>query len=57
MEWSRLEREIMTLKIALNANDVQLVSHLLQKLVTDYQPSEDIVDWVFLEQGQAEATY
>ena len=57
LEWSRLEREIMTLKIALNANDVQLVSHLLQKLVTDYQPSEDIVDWVFLEQGQAEATY
>jgi FlaA1/EpsC-like NDP-sugar epimerase len=55
LKWDKLEDEIKTLTIALNANDVALVRHLLQKLVTDYQPNKDIVDWVFMEQGQDRA--
>jgi len=52
LKWDKLEDEIKTLTIALNANDVSLVRHLLEKLVTDYQPNKDIVDWVYLEQAQ-----
>ena len=50
LKWDKLEDEIKTLIVALNANDVSLVRHLLEKLVTDYQPNKDIVDWVYLEQ-------
>lgn len=52
MEWRKLEDEIKTLTVALNANDVQVVRHLLGKLVTDYKPNKDIVDLVYLENGQ-----
>ena len=52
LKWDKLEDEIKTLIVALNANDVSLVRHLLQKLVTDYQPNKDIVDWVYLEKEQ-----
>ena len=52
IKWDKLEDEIKTLIVALNAKDVSLVRHLLEKLVTDYQPNKDIVDWVYLEQAQ-----
>ena len=52
LKWDKLEDEIKTLIAALNANDVSLVRRLLEKLVTDYQPNKDIVDWVYLEQVQ-----
>ena len=57
LKWDKLEDEIKTLIVALNANDVSLVRHLLQKLVTDYQPNKDIVDWVYLEHGQKGAMH
>ncbi|MEL0326942.1 MAG: nucleoside-diphosphate sugar epimerase/dehydratase, partial [Burkholderiaceae bacterium] len=49
LSWDKLEDGIKTLKIALNANDIALIHHLLQKLVTDYQPSKKIVDWVYMK--------
>ena len=52
LEWDNLENEIKTLTVALYANDIQLICHLLERLVIDYQPSKNIVDWVHLEQGQ-----
>ena len=52
LAWGRLEDEIEALAVALNANNVPLIRHLLQKMVTDYQPNKDIVDWVYLEQMQ-----
>ena len=57
LKWNKLENEIKTLTVALNANDVSLVRHLLQKLVTEYQPNKDILDWVFLEQEQKGAMH
>ena len=50
--WDKLEDEIEALTVALKSNDVPLVRHLLERLVTDYQPNTNIVDWVYLEQGQ-----
>lgn len=52
ISWTELEDDIKTLTIALNANDVNIIRHLLDKLVSDYTPSQEIVDWVYLEQGK-----
>lgn len=55
LAWSKLEDKIKTLTVALKANDVPFVLNLLENLVTDYQPSKEIVDWVYVNQGQDEA--
>lgn len=54
LNWDKLEDEIKTLIVALSANDLQLVRHLLVSLVAEYQPNKNIVDWVYKEQGQKE---
>ena len=48
--WEQLEGKLHSLNLALGVNDVPLIRSLLQKLVTGYQPSDDVVDWVQLEQ-------
>ena len=48
--WSALEANINALEIALNLNDVGVIRLMLKKLVTGYTPSNEIVDWVYLEQ-------
>lgn len=48
--WEQLEGKLNSLNLALSVNDVRLIRSLLQKLVTGYQPSDDVVDWVQLEQ-------
>ena len=48
--WYELEDKIKTLTVALKANDVSVIRHLLENLVPDYMPSQKIVDWVHLEQ-------
>lgn len=48
LEWGILENEIKSLIVALNKNDVSLIRYLLEKLVTEYRPDKDIVDWVYL---------
>ena len=40
--------------MALNANDVGVIRLMMEKLVTGYTPSDEIVDWVYLQQ-EAEA--
>lgn len=52
--WIDLEADLNALKLALNVNDVGLIRLIMTKLVTGYTPSDDIVDWVYLEQ-EAEA--
>lgn len=56
MPWSELEPKMATLTLALNANDVQVIRHMIETLVPDYKPSGDIVDWVFTEQRREEPT-
>ena len=52
--WNKLKNEIKKLSVALNANDILSVRHLIEGLVAEYQPEKDIVDWVYLEQGKKE---
>jgi FlaA1/EpsC-like NDP-sugar epimerase len=49
--WKDLERELQTLEMVLDVNDVSLIRMMMMKLVTGYVPSDDIVDFVYLEQS------
>jgi FlaA1/EpsC-like NDP-sugar epimerase len=48
--WNELEADLNTLKILLGHNNVVMIIAVLQKLVAGYQPSSEVVDWVFTEQ-------
>ena len=48
--WDQLETDLNTLKILLGHNNVEMIIAVLQKLVAGYQPSDEVVDWVFAEQ-------
>jgi FlaA1/EpsC-like NDP-sugar epimerase len=52
--WAELEDKLKALEMALNVNDVGVIRLMMEKLVTGYTPSDEIVDWVYLEQ-EAEA--
>lgn len=51
LPWADLEEKLNALEIALNANDVGVIRLMMEKLVTGYVPSAEIVDWVYLEQA------
>jgi FlaA1/EpsC-like NDP-sugar epimerase len=51
LPWPALEGKLNALRIALDVNDVGVLRTMLQQLVSGYQPSGEIVDWVYLEQG------
>ena len=53
--WSELAPRLGELEAALDAIDVPAIRRLLQQLVEDYTPSDEIVDWVCLEQQPAMA--
>ncbi len=48
--WAEFEVKLNALEVALGVNDVGVIRLMLQQLVTGYTPSDDIVDWVYLEQ-------
>ena len=48
--WEQLQGHLHSLNLALSVNDVPLIRSFLKKLVTGYQPSDEVVDWVYLEQ-------
>jgi FlaA1/EpsC-like NDP-sugar epimerase len=48
--WSELESKLSALEMALNVNDVSIIRLMMKQLVSGYAPSDDIVDWVYLEQ-------
>jgi FlaA1/EpsC-like NDP-sugar epimerase len=48
--WEQLQGQLHSLNLALSINDVPEIRSFLQKLVTGYQPSDEVVDWVHLEQ-------
>jgi FlaA1/EpsC-like NDP-sugar epimerase len=49
--WEELEGKLKSLEMALNVNDVGVIRLMMEKLVVGYTPSDEIVDWVYLEQG------
>ena len=48
--WEQLQGQLRSLNLALSVNDVPVIRSFLQQLVTEYQPSDEVVDWVHLEQ-------
>ena len=50
LPWLALEPRLKALQLAVTVNDVPVIKHMLQLLVPGYQPTDDVVDWVYLEQ-------
>lgn len=48
--WADLESRLNALEMVLNVNDVRLIRLMMAQLVGGYTPSDEIVDWVYLEQ-------
>jgi FlaA1/EpsC-like NDP-sugar epimerase len=48
LRWSELEQKLNALSISMSVNDVPVIRGQLQDLVSGYQPSGDVVDWVHL---------
>ena len=52
VQWEDLQSQLNALNIALCVNNVVQIKSLLKKLVRGYQPSDELVDWVYLEKGR-----
>jgi FlaA1/EpsC-like NDP-sugar epimerase len=50
LPWSLLQERLAELQRALDARELDLVRGLLGRLISGYQPSEQIVDWIYMEQ-------
>jgi FlaA1/EpsC-like NDP-sugar epimerase len=50
--WTELSEKLAALDMALGINDVGVIRLMMQKLVTGYTPSDDIVDWVYMAQAE-----
>ncbi len=48
LSWPQLQDKLNALSIAVGANDVPVIRALLKQLVSGYQPSGEVVDWVHL---------
>ncbi len=48
--WEDLQDQIKTLELALRVNDIGAIRSIMKRLVAEYEPSEEIVDWVFIQQ-------
>jgi FlaA1/EpsC-like NDP-sugar epimerase len=48
LPWSALQERLNALRIATRGNDVPLIRGLLQQLVSGYEPTGEVVDWVYL---------
>ena len=47
--WTELKDKLSALEAALSVNDVELIRHMMEKLVPGYTPSDEIVDWAYLK--------
>ncbi|WP_396435281.1 polysaccharide biosynthesis protein [Limnohabitans sp.] len=50
LPWPQLVSKLDALSLAMSVNDVPVIRGLLQQLVSGYQPSGEVVDWVHLAQ-------
>jgi FlaA1/EpsC-like NDP-sugar epimerase len=50
LSWPQLEERLNALRIAMSVNDVPVIRAQLQQLVSGYQPSGNVVDWVHMAQ-------
>jgi FlaA1/EpsC-like NDP-sugar epimerase len=50
LSWSELQPMITPLRIAAVNGDVLMIRSMLQQLVPEYKPDQNVVDWVYKEQ-------
>ena len=50
LPWQDLDEQLSALSLAISANDVPIIRGMLKQLVPGYQPSGEVVDWVYLAQ-------
>ncbi len=50
LAWPQLQQGLGALQLAKGVNDVSLIRGLLQQLVSGYQATGEVVDWVYLAQ-------
>ncbi len=50
LPWTQLQQSLGALQVAKGVNDVALIRGLLQQVVAGYEPSGEVVDWVYLAQ-------
>jgi len=50
LPWTRLENDLKKLEMLLNVNDVGAIRIMLERLVSGYTPSTNIVDWIYNEE-------
>lgn len=50
--WTVLQQKLDALSAAMSVNDVPVIRSMLQELVSGYQPSGHVVDWIHLAQEQ-----
>ena len=55
LSWAQLQQSLGALHMAKGANDVALIRGLLQQMVSGYEPSGEVVDWVYLAQEREAA--
>lgn len=48
ISWAKLQEKLNALSIAIGVNDVPVIRSLLKDLISGYQPSGEVVDWVHL---------
>jgi FlaA1/EpsC-like NDP-sugar epimerase len=50
LSWPKLEQKLNDLSIAMSVNDVPVIRGQLQELVSGYEPTGEVVDWVHMAQ-------
>ena len=50
LSWPVLEPKLNALSLAMSVNDVPVIRSMLQQIVSGYQPSGEVVDWVHMAQ-------
>jgi FlaA1/EpsC-like NDP-sugar epimerase len=53
--WNELESRLKLLELSINRNDACEIRVQMQQMVTEYTPSDVIVDWIYLKKDQAKA--
>ena len=57
LSWSQLQGNLNALSIAMSVNDVPVIRAQLQELVSGYQPSGEVVDWVHMALAREALAY
>ena len=47
--WAELEGKLKSLNMALDVNDVGVIRLIMENIVAGFTPSDEIVDWVYME--------